>query len=346
MRLLNVTPTTAVLGVAIAALSLATAMRPVRAETVEEFYRGKTINLLIGYSVGGGYDLYGRLVARYLGKHIPGQPSVVPQNMTGAGSLRSAQHIYSVAPKDGTTIGTFARAIGITPLLGGAQFDGTRFTWLGSVTHDTSLCFAWDASAIRTWQDMLTRPVVLGGEGPGSDPDLFALLYKNVFGAKIQLVTGYHGTHDITLAMERREVDGLCGISWSTVKANHAAWLSEKKIHLLVQAAMKKEPELPDVPLALDLTRDPEQLQILKLIIGAQTMARPFAAPPGIPEDRKAALVRAFAATVTDPQFVAEAQKLNLDVNLIPATTIDGILAEAYATPKAVIDKTVQAIAK
>jgi tripartite-type tricarboxylate transporter receptor subunit TctC len=321
---------------------------PAHAQSVEEFYRGKNINLLIGYSVGGGYDTYARLLARHLGKHIPGRPTIVAQNMTGAGSLRAASFLYSAAPKDGTTLATFGRTIALNPLLqpGTAQFDGTKFTWLGSITNDVSTCITWHASPVKTWNDMLEKPITLGGEGPGADPDVFALLYKNVFGAKVKLVTGYHGTNDTVLAMERGEVEGLCGLSWSTLKARHQQWLKDKKINIIVQAALKKEPELAGVPLITDQTKDREKLQILKLILGSQEMARPFAAPPGIPADRKAALIAAFDATMKDPEFLGEAQRLNIDVNPVSGKAIDDLLAELYATPKDVVEKAAQAIAK
>jgi tripartite-type tricarboxylate transporter receptor subunit TctC len=321
---------------------------PGHAQSVAEFYRGKTINLIIGYSVGGGYDLYGRLVSRHIGKHIPGRPAVVPQNMTGAGSLRAAQYIYSVAPKDGTTFGTFGRTIATTPLLtpATAQFDGTKFTWLGSVTNEVSTCVTWHTSPVKTWNDILTKEIAMGGEGPGADPDVYTLLYKNVFGAKMKLVAGYHGTNDVTLAMERGEVDGLCGLSWSTMKARHQQWMNEKKLNVIIQAALRKQPELADVPLASDLTQDREKLQILKLFLASQETARPFAAPPDIPADRKAALIRAFDATMKDPEFLAEAQKLNMDINPLNAKGVDDIVAELYATPKAVLDKAAQATSK
>ena len=330
-----------------AALTIALAS-PAPAQSVEEFYKGKTINLVIGYSVGGGYDLYGRLLTRHIGKHIPGRPNIVPQNLTGAGSLRAAQFIYSVAPKDGTTFGTFGRTIAATPLLtpAGAQFDGTKFTWLGSVTNEVSTCVTWHTAPVKSWNDVLAKEVAMGGEGPGADPDVYTLLYKNVFGAKMKLITGYHGTNDTTLAMERGEVDGLCGLSWSTLKSRHQQWMNERKINILIQAALKKQPELASVPLAIELTKDREQLQILKLFLISQEMARPFAAPPSIPDDRKAALVAAFEATMRDPEFLAEAQKLNMDVNPLGGKTIDGLLAELYATPRAVIEKAAQAIAK
>jgi tripartite-type tricarboxylate transporter receptor subunit TctC len=335
-------------GLGLCVLSSIVLAEPLHAQSVEDFYRGKIINLIIGYSVGGGYDLYGRLVSRHIGKHIPGRPSIVPQNMTGAGSLRAAQYIYSVAPKDGTTFGTFGRTIATTPLLtpATAQFDGTRFTWLGSVTNEVSTCVTWHTSPVKTWNDILTKEVAMGGEGPGADPDVYTLLYKNVFGAKMKLVAGYHGTNDVTLAMERGEVDGLCGLSWSTMKARHQQWMTEKKLNIIVQAALRKQPELADVPLASDLTQDREKLQILKLFLASQETARPFAAPPEIPADRKAALIRAFDATMKDPEFLAEAHRLNMDINPLNAKGVDDILAELYATPKAVLEKAAQVTSK
>jgi tripartite-type tricarboxylate transporter receptor subunit TctC len=311
-----------------------------RAESVEDFYKGKNISLLVGFSVGGGYDLYARHLARYLGKHIPGKPTIVPQNMAGAGSLRAANFIYTAAPKDGTAFGTFARTTGINPLLEtGATFDGTKFSWLGSVTNDISTCVTWGTTGIKTWDDFITKPVTLGGQGPSSEPDIFANLYKNLFGAKIKLVAGYPGTSEITLAMERGEVQGLCGLSWSTLKTRHADWLRDKKVNIIVQAAFKKEPEMAEVPLIVDLTKDNEKLQILKLFLTAQEMARPFAAPPGIPEDRKAALTAAFDATMKDAEFLAEAAKLSIDVHPVSGAQIDKLLADLYATPKDVIQK-------
>jgi tripartite-type tricarboxylate transporter receptor subunit TctC len=329
------------------AVTLLAAFGPAHAQTVEEFYRGKNINLLIGFSVGGGYDLYARHLARFMGKHIPGKPTIVPQNMAGAGSLRAASFLFSAAPKDGTAIGTFSRTTGINPLLeSGATFDGTKFAWLGSVTNDISTCITWHTSAVKTWKDFLEKPVTLGGQGPSSEPDIFANLYRNVFGAKVKLVAGYPGTNEITLAMERGEVEGLCGLSWSTLKTRHAQWMKDKKINIIVQAAFRKEPEMSDVPLIVDLTKDQEKLQILKLFLAAQEMARPFAAPPGIPDDRKAALTAAFDATMKDAEFLAEAAKLNLDVNPVDGKTIDKLLAELYATPKDVLVKAGQAATK
>jgi len=271
----------------------------------------------------------------------------VPQNMAGAGSLRAANFIYTAAPKDGTAFGTFARTTGINPLLeSGATFDGTKFSWLGSVTDDVSLCVSWYTSPVKTWKDLLEKSITLGGQGPSSEPDVFARLYKNVFDAPIKLVAGYPGTNEIALAMERGEVDGLCGLSWSTIKTRHAQWLKDKKINLLVQASFKKVPEIGDVPLVIEQTKNPEKLQILKLFLAAQQMARPFAAPPGIPADRKAALTAAFDATMTDPEYLADAKKLDIDINPVSGRALEDLLAELYATPKDVLKKAGEAITK
>ena len=192
----------------------------------------------------------------------------------------------------------------------------------------------------------MEKPITMGGEGSGADPDVYALLYKNVFGAKWKLVTGYHGTNDTVLAMERGEVDGLCGLSWSTLKSRHMQLFTDKKINVIVQAALKKQPELADVPLASELTKDPEQLQILKLLLASQEMARPFAAPPDIPAERSAALVAAFDKTMRDPDFLSEAEKLSMDVNPLPAQTMAQLVSDLYATPRVVVEKAALAMTK
>jgi tripartite-type tricarboxylate transporter receptor subunit TctC len=329
---------------AIAALAVLPAV-PAHADAVEDFYRGKTVSIIIGYSVGGGYDTYARLLSRFIGNHIPGKPNVVAQNMPGAGSIKAANYIYQVAPKDGTQFATFGRAVPVAPLLNvaGATFDGTKLSWIGSISKDTTLCITSNRSQVKNWQDFLSKPSILGGEGAGSDPDMYTLLYKNVFGAKTKLVTGYPGTNDTSMAMERGEIDGFCGLSWSTLQSRHPQWLKEKLVNIIVQAGMEKEPELKDIPFALELTNDKEKLQILKVVLVSQEMARPFAAPPGIPAERKAALVKAFAETMKDPDFLAEAKKQVLDVSPVAAKDVEAMLGEVYATPKDVIAKAAKA---
>lgn len=327
------------------AICLATSLRPARAQGVADFYRGRTVTVVIGFSVGGGYDLYARLLARHLGRHIPGEPNVVPQNREGAGSERAVLYLYNAAPKDGTVIGTFSRSMAVAPLLDKAPFDATRFSWLGSISRDVSVCMTWHTSPIKTFDDMLAKPFTMGGLGKEADPDIFAMVLRNVFGAKLKLVSGYPGTNDATLAMERGEVNGVCGISWSTVKARHMDWIKANTVNLPVQFGLNKEADIPDVPAVIDLVKGDEQIKMVRVILAGQAMARPYAAPPGIPPDRHNALVAGFAATMKDPAFLADAQKLQVDVDAVTAAEIETLLAEVYATPKDIVAKAAKAIA-
>jgi tripartite-type tricarboxylate transporter receptor subunit TctC len=326
-------------------LSIAT---PAWSQTPADFYKGKNVYIVIGYGVGGGYDAYARLLAAHLGKHIPGNPSIVAQNMVGAGSLKAVLYLDGVAPKDGTVIATFGRNLPIDPLMdttGAAKFDGRKLSWIGSIASDVSLCISWHTSQIKKWDDMLTKQFTVGGNQAGSDPDVFASIIKGIFDAKIKLVTGFTGTNDMSLAMERGEVDGFCGLSYSTLKAQHPDWIRDKKVNLLVQASITKEPNLPDVPLITELVKTPEQVQVLKLLVASQIMARPFAAPPGTPPDRVAALRKAFDDTMKDPAFLADAKRLNMDIDPIAPATIEKLLAELYATPKETVDRAIQIMA-
>ena len=327
-----------------ASLALLFVASPLRAEPVADFYAGKSINLSIGYSAGGGYDLYARLLARHLGRNIPGKPNIVPQNMPGAGSLKVATYINAVAPRDGTAIGTFARGMPIYPLLFSQDFDGAKLGYLGSITSDTSVCITWNNSKIKTWDDLMTKPSVFGGEGKGSDPDMFATLLREEFKANLKLVSGYPGTADITLAMERGEVDGLCGISLSTIRAAHGDWLTQKKINVVVQAATKPDPAIPGTPFMPDLAKTPAQKQIIALAVAPQAMARPFVTPPDVPPERLKALQEAFDKTMKDPEFVADAQKSKLDVNPMTGPEIASMVRELYKTPQDVVQATARVL--
>ena len=327
-------------------LAILTLSLPAHAQSVADFYRGRQVQVLIGYSAGAGYDLYARVFARHMGKHIPGNPTLVPQNMPGAGSLKLTNFLYSVAPKDGSVIGMVSRGMATDPLLGDSKFDPTKFTWLGSITSEVSVCATWHTSPVKSWADITAKDFTLGGMGSGSETDTFSLLIRNVFGAKARLISGYPGGNDVNLAMERGEVDGRCGWSWSSIKSQKTAWLKEKKINVLVQLGMAKHPDLPDVPFLLDLARDDEQRQMLRLIFTQLVLGRPFMAPPGIPEDRKATLRQAFDATMKDPEFLAEAAKIDLEISPVAAAAIDELLAGLYKTPKSVVEKAAAAISK
>lgn len=313
---------------------------PAYADAVEDFYKGKIVTVLIGAPPGGSYDVTGRVIAKHMGKYIPGNPLMIPQNMPGAGQLLVTNHIYNNAVKDGSVFGIFARGMALEPLIGNdnAKFDGSKFTWIGSTTDEVSLCVTYGNSPVKNWNDALAKEFTVGGNGPGSDPDVFSNVLKSVFGSKNRLVTGYTGSGEIALAMERGELDGRCGWSWSSIKAEKSQWLKDGKLNLLVQLTLSEgAPELKDVPLVTAFAKDDRQRQLLKLIFSRQQMGRPFAAPPGIPEDRKQALRKAFDLTVADPEFLAEAQQRGLEIRPVSGLAIEKLVNEMYQTPKDVI---------
>jgi tripartite-type tricarboxylate transporter receptor subunit TctC len=316
------------------------------AQSPAEFYKGKTVELYIGYSVGGGYDLYARMLARYLGRHIPGNPTVVPKNMEGAGSLRLANWLYNIGPKDGTAIATIGRGTGFDPILGNAkaQFDGTKFTWIGSANNEVSVCGAWHTSGITKFDDLLTKELVVGGTSSSADTDQFPKIVNGVLGTKMRIVTGYPGGNDVGLAMERGEVQGRCGWSWSSVKSTRQKWLDEKRINILMQLSLDKHPDLPNVPLVTDLAKSEEQRQILRIIFARQVMGRPYLAPPGAPPDRVEALRKAFMDTMADKDFLADADKAQLEITPVPGAEVEKLVKELYATPSAVAQKAIAAI--
>ena len=311
------------------------------AQSPAEFYKGRTLELYIGYSVGGGYDLYARLLARHLGKHIPGNPTIVPKNMEGAGSLRAANFIANAAPRDGSAIGTFGRGVPFDPLLGfpGAQFKGTDFSWIGSANNEVSICVSSDKSKVGKIQDLMTQEMVIGGTGASDDTVQFPRILNAVLGTKFKIVSGYPGGNDVILAMERGEVEGRCGWSWSTVMATHADWVKQKKIHILVQLALQKHPDLPDVPLITELAQSKEQEQLLKLIFARQAVGRPYMAPPGIPKDRLAALRQAFMETMADKDFLADAERTKVEIVPVDGAHVEQLMREVYETPDSIVKK-------
>jgi tripartite-type tricarboxylate transporter receptor subunit TctC len=312
------------------------------AQSPAEFYKGKNVEIYIGYSVGGAYDVYARLLARHIGKHIPGNPNVIPKNMEGAGSLRLANWLYNAGPKDGTVFGTIARGGAFDPLFGKkeAQFDATKFNWIGSANDEVSVCVSWHTSGIKTIQEAMEKELVVGGTGPSADTDQFPRIMNGVLGTKFKVVSGYPGGNDISLAMERGEVLGRCGWSWSSVLATQKAWYDGKKINVLAQLALNKHPDLPDVPLILDLAKTPEQKQILTLVFARQALGRPYLAPPGVPKDRVEALRKAFMDTMQDKDFLADADKGKLEITPISGENVQKIVADTYKVDPAIAKKT------
>lgn len=326
---------------AVLAAFLFAASQTSSAQAQANFYSGKTVNVIVGYTPGGGYDTGSRILSRHMGKYLPGNPGFVVQNMPGAGSIKAATYLYSVAPNDGTTFGTFGRGVAVEPLFNdeAAKFDGTKFTWIGSTSSESSICGIWHASKIKKWDDMLKHDFTAAGEGAGSDPDNFSAVLKHLFGVKIKLVTGYHGGSEMTLAVERGEVDSRCGWSWSSLKGSNPDWVPEKKLIPIVIFALNKNPELPDVPVITEFAKTPEQMQILKLFMSRQEMAWPFAAPPNLAPERAQMLRTAFDATMKDPAFVAEMKKNQRIVEPMSGQAVESLLKEVYATSPDIIAK-------
>jgi tripartite-type tricarboxylate transporter receptor subunit TctC len=333
-------------GRGIATAVLALAPTAATAQSPAEFYKGKNVELYIGYSVGGAYDLYARVLARHLGRHIPGNPTIIPKNMEGAGSLRLANWLYNVGAKDGTVLATIGRGTGFDPLLGskGAQFQADKFTWIGSANNEVSICVAWKGSGITKFEDTMTKELIVGGTGAAADTDQFPRILNGVLGTKFKIVSGYPGGNDITLAMERGEVKGRCGWSWSSVVATHKRWIDDKTITVLVQLSLNKHPDLPDVPLVMEFAKTEEQQQIFRLIFARQVMGRPFLAPPGVPRDRAEALRRAFDDTMKDAEFLADASRTQLEITPVAGAEVEKLVTELYQTPKPVADKAAEFI--
>lgn len=311
-----------------------------RADALADVYRGKNVSMIVGYSAGGGYDVYARAIARYVNRHIPGNPAVVVTNMPGAGSLAAANYLYNIAPKDGMAMATFGRGIPMEPLIGSGkfQFDATKFNWIGSASTELSVCAVTPKSKARTFEDTLTTEIAMGGEGAGSDPDTYANLVRSLTGAKLKLVTGYPGGNDMAMAAERGELDGRCGWSWGSVKATRPNWVSgPDALRVLLQLAVERSPEMPDVPTIYEKTRSEGDKQVVRLIVSRQTIARPFAAPPNVPADRVAALRAAFDATMKDKDFLAEADKLKLEIEPISGAQVQKLIEDLYKSAPEVL---------
>lgn len=301
-------------------------------DEISRFYQTHPITITVGYTAGSGYDMVARTVGRYLGHHIPGNPSVVIVDEPGAGSLVAANRLYNLARPDGTEMAIFGRSIFMEPLMGNGQakFDAARFSWIGSAAGEMSVCVAWHQSKVKTWNDLLENTFVAGANSPGSDTWVIANMVNQLFGANIKIVTGYPGGAEITRAIESGEVDGRCGWSWSALVSTKAAWLTEKMINVLVQFGSESRPELKGVPLITDLATTDIQRQIVGLVLRRQEIAWPFAAPPGVPQDRLQIMRDAFEATTHDPDFLNDAAKLGIESTSRPGSAVEKMVREVY----------------
>lgn len=319
-------------------LGLATAV-PAAAQSVEQFYKGKQVKMLIGGGAGGTYDTMGRMVVRHMGKHIPGQPSIIPQNMPGAGGIAAASTLYT-GPQDGSIFAALPRPATLDPLLSDRKFeyDAQKLKWLGSLSVETNMIVTWHTSAVKTRDDLWKHEATFAATGTSTDGVIYGKLINTWLGGKMKTVAGYKGSPEMFLAMERGEVEGRAGVPWSTVKSAAAEWIRDKKINLVAQLALEKDPDLPDVPMLLDAIKDPTHRQAFELLFMRLEAGRPYAAPPEIPADRLKALRDAFAATTRDKDFIAEATKAGLDLNLRTGEQVQALIHKAYATPKPTVD--------
>ena len=310
------------------------------------FFAGKQINLICGAAVGGGYDTLARLVARHLGRLIAGNPTVIVQNMPAAGSLAAANLIANTAPKDGLTISLIQRGMLLTRLINPAavRFDLDKLNWLGSLSSEVGLAFAWYTSKHKTAKDLFEKELIVGGH-TGVDPELTPRLYNAVLGTKFKIVTGYNGTTDIGLAIERGEVEGIGDWSWSSLKKQKPDWIRDRKITLLLQSGLQNDPELPNVPNALEFAKTDQDRSVIELFLTQKKVARPFIAPPGVPQERLAVLRAAFAALATDREFLADAERSGLEVDPIPGEAVDKIVALIASTPLSVAERYAKAFA-
>jgi tripartite-type tricarboxylate transporter receptor subunit TctC len=321
---------------ALAALLAAFPIQGVAQPPVEDFYRGKKIDLVIGYSSGGTYDLYARLVARHLGRHIPGQPLIVPRNMPGAGSRTAATFVANIAPRDGTVLATADQSLSLQQAAGDTRikFDTTKFVYIGNPNVENNTTATWHASGIRTIEDARRREVTMGATG-GSTSSQYPKAMNALLGTRFKIILGYPGGNEINLAMERGEVDGRGSNSWASWKATRPQWLAENKINILVQIGLKKAPDLPDVPLLMELAGNAEDRALLRLLSASTQIGRPIFSTPEVAAERVAALRAAFSAMVRDRAFIDEAKRLNFEIDYVPGEAMQRLVAEIVGMPKA-----------
>jgi tripartite-type tricarboxylate transporter receptor subunit TctC len=330
-------------------LALATAILAAPAASAADYYAGKSIDLLIGSAPGGGYDIYARLVAKHMSRHIPGQPMIVAKNMPGAGSARAAGFISTMAPRDGTAVGAVMPGAIMGPLLdekAEALFDPTKVLYLGTANNGTRVCVTLKDSKIKSFDDVLTQKAVFGGVSTNDSTQEYGYLLKHTAGARYDVVSGYRGTPDIALAMERGEIDGVCGWDWSSLKAQKPDWLRDDKVNVLLQVGLEPHPELTrrGVPSVFKHVNNEDDRKLVELVISQQVFQRSYIVPPGTPTAQLALLRAAFDATMTDQQFLDDAERLRIDIAPLSGAEVQQLVESLYATPKNVVAKARRAI--
>lgn len=339
--------TLAIVGAACALAAFSTAAV---AETAADFYKGKTVTILIGFPPGGGYDANGRTLARHIGKFIPGNPNVVASNMPGAGSLTAANHTFNQAPQDGTTFTIFASSAALDPLLGNkaARFDASRFGWIGSMAQEVAYCGIWQAGgAASSWKEVMEKETIFGGGAAAAITFQHPMILKNVLGAsKMKVVSGYPGTRDVNLAMNRGEVNGSCGLFGSSIMSQWRKEVESGQIKLVIQMGFTKSKQFGDIPSVFDFAKTDEERQILEIHFHQQLLSRPFAFPPNVPAERLKAMREAFMATMKDKDFLAESEKIGLDIDPVTGEEIEVALRRFASFPPQVLQKAAEAMGR
>jgi tripartite-type tricarboxylate transporter receptor subunit TctC len=330
----------------LAAGAFAVTIVPATAQTPEQFFKGKTLTFYVGLSPGGGYDQNARLVAKYFGKYVPGNPTVIVKNMPGGGGLVMTNYVANVADRDGLHIGAPQRGIPFEPLLGDAshaKFDPLKLNWLGSANADTSVAVVTKGSGVKNVEDLKKKEVIVAGTGVGTESVTVPYILRNILGFKYKVIAGYPGGSEMNLAMQRGEVDGRGTFSWTSLKPQKKDWIDSGEMIVLYQQGLRKHPDLPDVPLVTDLAQNETQRQVLALQFTAFELGRPYFMPEGVPADRVQALRRAFDATMKDKDLIADADKQGLEVNPATGEEMTEMLKKVYATPKEVIARLAEA---
>jgi tripartite-type tricarboxylate transporter receptor subunit TctC len=319
-------------------VSILAAATPALAQ--EPNFAGRNVTMIIGFGAGGGYDQWGRVVARHIGKHLPGKPNVVPQNMPGGGSFNATNHIYNVAPKDGSVMGIIARDAPLGPIGGmaGARFDPLKLTWLGTPTTETNVCFMHNRSPVKTFDDLFKHEAIIGNTGVGTGTYSYPRALNGLLGAKFKLVSGFPSSSDVILAIDRGEVDGVCE-SYDSAYGKRADWFDKRIVNVLFQAGTEPNPEIKNAPFLFDLIKNAEHKQALEFLYAGQGIGRPFIAPPDMPPAVTKVVRNAFAATMKDPEFIADAKKMKLDVHPEDGAKLETLIRRIYATPKNLVDQ-------
>ncbi len=333
---------------ALSVVSMTMVSAPAKADAVADYYKGKAISLFIGFGAGGGYDTYARIFSRHFGKHVPGNPTIVPKNMPGAGGLKAANFLANAAPQDGSSIGMFAASIALEPLFGNpkAKFKTLQFNWIGNINRDIFACGVWKTTGVKKFSDMLTKPVIFGASGPGAITSQHPMVMKNVLGANVRVILGYKGTKGINLAMQKGEVNATCGLTESSTRSRWGQDVENGDLKVIIQFGREKVPYFGDAARVYDLAKSESEKQIFDIIFRQGELGRPIIGTPGIPAERVAALRTAFNATMKDPEFLATTGKAKLAVDSMTAEQVVELLKSFQAMPKSVVAAARKAVSR